>query len=190
MHDCIDVVNVDRIMQSVTILLKHIKYSLLFLTGIAGGSNYRTSGSGANILCLPNDPEYLNAQKGEQTGRAAIYSTEYEVFGTRTSIHNHEVPCAVCMVSQRGRMLMIPAKLTCPSNWTTEYSGYLMAERADYHRGEYICVDEFSEARPGGSSVNEDGALLHRVEGRCSPGNLPCLPYVNGYELTCVVCTI
>ena len=65
-----------------------------------------------------------------------------------------------------------------------------MAEKADYHRGEYICVDEFAEARPGGSSRNQDGALLHRVEGRCTPGNLPCLPYVNGYELTCVVCTI
>ena len=140
-------------------------------------------------MCLPEDPEYLDVQPGMQSGRARIYSTEYEEFGN-APLHNHEAPCAVCMVPIRGRMLMIPAKLTCPGDWTTEYRGYLFAERKDYKRGEYICVDESPEARPGSSSVNQDGALLHRVEARCSPGNLPCGPYVDGYELTCVVCTI
>ena len=141
-------------------------------------------------MCLPEDPEYLDVQPGLQAERARIYSTEYELFANNRPLHNHEAPCAVCTVQTRGRMLMVPAKRTCPGDWTAEYRGYLMAERRDYKRGEYICVDESAEPRPSGSSINQDGALLHRVEGRCSPGNLPCGPYVDGYELTCVVCTI
>ncbi|XP_072019275.1 uncharacterized protein [Amphiura filiformis] len=159
----------------------HLVYS-----GIAGGSYFEDTGSGANLLCLPNDPEYVIVQEGEQAERARIYSTEYEL--SDTDLHNHEVPCAVCTVPHRGRKLMIPAKVTCPANWTSEYRGYLMAEY--FQRGEYICVDEFAEGRPGGSSGNEDGGLLARVEGRCTPGNLPCPAYINGNELTCVVCSI
>ena len=157
-----------------------------------GGSRYKDPGSGANLLCLPHDPEYLKTQQGVQAGRARIYSAEFEAPGQ--TMHNGDLPCAVCIVPQRGNMLMIPAKYTCPSGWTSEYRGYLMAERFDYKRGEYICMDELAEARAGGSVGNEDGALLHHVEGRCPQGgglgNLPCLPYVDGLELTCVVCTI
>ena len=89
---------------------------------------------------------------------------------------------------------MIPAKISCPTDWIIEYRGYLMAPKHEHKRGEYICVDEQAESRPGSSSLNEDGALLWLVEGRCGGrrggyGNLPCLPYIDGYELTCVVCT-
>ena len=37
------------------------------------------------------------------------------------------------------------------------------------------------------SQGSKNGALLYLVEGVC--GTLPCLPYVNGRELTCAVCT-
>ncbi|XP_072019051.1 uncharacterized protein [Amphiura filiformis] len=165
----------------------------LVYSGVTGASNFdRTveTGSGANLLCLPNNPEYGRVEKGEQIERARIYSTEYELFGT--NLHNHEVPCAVCTVPHRGRKLMIPARVTCPTNWTSEYRGYLMAERSEFNKGEYVCVDEFAEGRHSGISGNEDGGLLARVEARCTPGNLPCSPstYVNGDELTCVVCSI
>ncbi|XP_072048434.1 uncharacterized protein [Amphiura filiformis] len=158
--------------------------------GIAGGSSNTNSGNGANLLCLPSDPEYLDVVEGIQVGRARIYSAEYQLWSQEQSLHCREVPCAVCIVPQRGLMLMIPAKTTCPTAWTSEYRGYLMAERVDYKRGEYICVDEHAEGWLAGSSRGEGGATLHRVEGRCTPGNLPCLPYVDGYELTCVVCTL
>lgn len=52
--------------------------------------------------------------------------------------------------------------------------------------GEYICVDANPEAIPHGSE-NKNGNVLYLVEAVC--GSLPCLPYVNGRELACVVCS-
>ena len=58
-----------------------------------------------------------------------VYGAEYETRdGPLSAFNNHNVPCAVCYVSTRGTVLMIPAKPTCPSSWTQEYNGYLMAE--------------------------------------------------------------
>ena len=53
-------------------------------------------------------------------------------------------------------------------------------------RSEFICVDGNPTATIG-THVDKNGALLYFVEGAC--GSLPCGPYTNGYELTCVVCT-
>ena len=72
---------------------------------------------------------------GTQTGRAYLYGAEYQTGegvgynGPLISVHDHNVPCAVCYTSARGTVIMIPAQLTCPSSWTREYYGYLMAER-------------------------------------------------------------
>ena len=127
---------------------------------------------------------------GEQ-GWAVIYSTEYEASAFMNQLFNHDVPCAVCRVTRRGTSLMIPAKIRCPADWTEEYQGYLMTAHYN-HAGskEYICVDENAETRHDSDPVNENGALLYPVEGRCGTGNLPCRPYITGDELTCVVCTI
>ena len=122
-----------------------------------------------------------------------MFATEYETndFPPLSSLHNHEAPCAVCRVTDRGTMLMIPAKTECPSGWTEEYQGYLMGGYHDHLSSkESICVDENAEARPDSSTGNEDGALLYPIEARCDNGNLPCRPYINGDELACVVCTI
>ncbi|XP_078681676.1 uncharacterized protein LOC144916423 [Branchiostoma floridae x Branchiostoma belcheri] len=51
---------------------------------------------------------------------------------------------------------------------------------------EYVCVDGQPETVPGGDA-NQNGALFYLVEARC--GSLPCPEYVEGRELTCVVCT-
>ena len=51
---------------------------------------------------------------------------------------------------------------------------------------EFVCLDEEPEA-VSGSHQDFDGALFYAVEGIC--GSLQCPPYVNGWELTCVVCT-
>ena len=56
----------------------------------------------------------------------------------------------------------------------------------NYAASEYICVDKAAEKIPG-SQANTDGTLLYPVEAVC--GALPCPPYTNGRELTCVVCT-
>ena len=83
-------------------------------SGIAGGTLYDQEGGGANYLCMPQEPEYsttLTYEAGVQ-GRAYVYGTEYKspVQGTV----NHNVPCAVCYVSTRPTVVMIPAKASCP----------------------------------------------------------------------------
>eukprot|EP00058_Branchiostoma_floridae_P013330 XP_002598818.1 hypothetical protein BRAFLDRAFT_74505 [Branchiostoma floridae] len=160
----------------------------LIYDGIAGGTLNSHSGGGANYVCLPKDPEWGVFTNGNQ-GFAYMQGAEYRVganipFGT--SLSGHDVPCAVCHVASRGSKLMIPARHSCPSGWTREYKGYLMTERQTHNRSEFVCMDREPETRPGGHE-NKGGALLYPVQANC--GSLPCPNYVQGRELTCVVCT-
>ncbi|XP_072024157.1 uncharacterized protein [Amphiura filiformis] len=165
--------------------------SELGYAGIAGGKHYRQSGSGSNYLCLPDTPEYDHYQAGAHTNRGSVYSAEYQIFDFPpfAGKHDHDVPCAVCIATNRGILMMIPAKMTCPSGWNREYHGYLMSERYSHSSTEFVCVDRNPEVRSDSSVSNQDGVLLYPVEGRCDGSNLPCAPYINGAELTCVVCT-
>ncbi|XP_031562344.1 short-chain collagen C4-like [Actinia tenebrosa] len=162
----------------------------LVYKGRIGGENYLHSGGGANYVCLPETPKYGRYKDGHQDA-GYMYGTEYEVniFNPLTNdrLHNHEAPCAVCYVQARSAKMMIPATYECPAGWTREYHGYLMTERHNHKaKSQFICVDQDAEGVPG-THANLDGALLYPVEGRC--GSLPCLPYVDGRELTCAVCT-
>ena len=57
-----------------------------------------------------------------------------------------------------------------------------MAERYTLKgRTTYVCVDNAPEVIEGGAE-DKDG-----VEAAC--GSLPCPSYVQGWEITCVVCT-
>ncbi|CAH1225152.1 MARCO [Branchiostoma lanceolatum] len=160
-------------------------------SGVAGGSYHNHPGGGTNYQCLPTNPQWGRYQDGTQVYSAYMYGAEYEIhtnvpFGS-TSLLNHDVPCAVCYVPTRGSKLIIPARNTCPTAWTREYHGYLMAERHN-HAGakEFVCVDEQPEAAQGGQA-SQNQALFFPVEARC--GSLPCPSYVEGRELTCAVCT-
>ena len=159
----------------------------LVYTGRAGGAGYSQNG-GSNPQCLPLDPNYLKYQPNKQT-HSYIYGAEYEEtdFVVANS-HDTDVPCAVCFVATRNAVYMMPAKYTCPEDWTTEYYGYLMAERShpSHKRSLFSCVDK-SLTSVIGSKHNHDGFLFYRVEGRC--GSLPCPPYEETKELTCAVCT-
>ena len=160
----------------------------LVYAGRAGGSHYSHQGGGANYLCLPNNPDYSSYQPGNQGG-TYLYGTEYQTFSGQPfhSMDNHDVPCAVCYIATRGTVLMIPAKMTCPSSWTQEYRGYLMASHySQQHRSMFECVDRNPESLPG-SAANLNGARFFHTESTCD--TLPCPPYVSGRETTCVVCT-
>ncbi|XP_072024681.1 uncharacterized protein [Amphiura filiformis] len=166
--------------------------SELTYAGVVGGSHFNQVGGAANYLCLPLDPEDLQVEAGTSGSRAYLYTAEYEIdnFAPFSHLHDHDVPCAVCRVTGRSTLLMIPAKTTCPSNWTSEYRGYMMtAYHGHAHQSEYVCVDENAEARPG-TAGSTDGSLMYLVEATCGAHALPCLPYVAGKELACVVCTI
>ena len=160
----------------------------LVYSGIAGGSWYDQDGGGSNYLCLPKNPEYsstLRYRAGIQLHSAPIHGSEYE--GPLQGTQDHNVPCAVCRVSTRPTVVMIPAKASCPSSWTREYYGYLMANYRGHRRTTFECVDKAMESLPGGEG-NANGALFYHSEATCSTG-LPCPPYNIHQELNCVVCT-
>ena len=98
----------------------NVSGTTLVYAGRVGGSHYTHNGGGANHLCMPLDPEYsLPYQSGVQ-GYAYVYGTEYE--SPLQGSHDHNVPCVVCLASTRETVLMLPAKTTCPTSWTQEYT--------------------------------------------------------------------
>ena len=159
----------------------------LVYAGRAAGSWYNHKGGAANHLCLPNDPSYLQYRSGYQNDRDYLHGSEYQTSdGPLSAVHNHNVPCAVCHVSTRGTVLMIPGKTSCPSSWTQEYNGYLMTERYTHHRSTYECIDQNPESVPGGGG-DQNIDLFYHVEATCT--GIACPPYTVGRELTCAVCT-
>ena len=163
----------------------------LVYAGRAGGSLFRHMGGGANYLCMPNDPDYLQYHPGVQD-HSPVYGAEYRSNqGPLQAVHDHNVPCAVCYASTRVAVTMIPAKTQCPSTWTLEYSGYLMAankgsSRYLYYRTMFECVDKNPDSIPG-SAPSIVGALFYHTEATCT--GIPCPPYDHQKELTCAVCT-
>ena len=157
----------------------------LVYSGRAGGAD-RKHGGASNPQCLPLDPNFLRTISGVYRG--LMYGAEYQTWNGYPfhGRHDHDVPCAVCYVTQRSSVYMVPAKYSCPSGWTREYYGYLMSNYYKDATSEFTCVDIAFKSVVG-SSANQDGLLFHFVEGRC--GSLPCPPYDSTKELTCAVCT-
>jgi hypothetical protein len=55
------------------------------------------------------------------------------------------------------------------------------------HHGKVpVCVDESSGSIPG-SAAELAESVLYFIEATCS--GIPCPPYTDGAEITCVVCT-
>ena len=155
--------------------------------GRAGGAHYSHSGTAANYICMPHTPEYYSSTK-KATYAALVYGSEYETWGSPlANLANHNVPCAVCY-AERNAMIMAPAKITCPSQWTREYNGYLMAAYYGHASPKnFVCVD--LDAQPvRGEAKNTDGAFFcHARLGNCH--GLDCPPYDTKKDLACVVCT-
>ena len=158
----------------------------LVYTGRAAGTFYNVQGGTNDYLCLPEQPEYNDFTSGVQ-GKSPIYGAEYQTEGgPLPQPTNQNVPCVVCNNDLRGSLLMIPARITCPTSWTLEYNGYLMTERHTYYRRSAVCVDKDAEAIPGlGADTN--GALFYHTEVVCN--GIACPPYDPEKELTCAVCT-
>ena len=113
-------------------------------------------------------PQYWCRNNKNATGKGG----DYKCFGQShhgplQAIYDHNVPCAVCYASTRVAVTMIPAKTQCPSNWTLEYSGYLMSDYHGYTTTMYECVDKNPDSVPG-SAANTNGALFHYVEANCN----------------------
>ena len=124
------------------------------------------------------NPDFLTPISGPQY-RALMYGAEYHTHTDSNSYfhghHDTDLPCAVCHVSNRTAVYMVPAKYTCPTGWTREYYGYLMTEYQGHHRSQYSFMD-IAFKPVAGSSANWNGIYFYFVEGRC--GSLPCPPYI------------
>ena len=81
---------------------------------------------------------------------------------------------------------MIPAKYTCPTNWTEEYDGYLVAELHTHGHRVFECMDASPIPVPGGTG-DQNGGLFYFMKARCV--GLQCPPYEERRILTCSVCT-
>ena len=159
----------------------------LVYAGRAGGTHYRNRGGAVNYLCLPDDPDHLQYQSGVQ-GLNYVVGVQYDSHPSLSSLTYHNVPCAVCYVANRSVSLMIPGKIQCPTLWTLEYIGYLMAGYySRYNHKMYECVDKDPESVPGLNSTSDPTAFFHPVEPHCN--SLSCPPYDAEKELTCAVCT-
>ena len=160
----------------------------LVYDGYSAGGHHTQGGNGANTQCLPKNPEYGDFNDANHDG-GLIYGLEYESLNTGLSTLNskadYEAPCAVCYRADRGVHFMLPARKSCPADWSLEYNGYLMSSAHTQGSSEYVCVDITPEVI--GSPNNQNGNLWYPVEAEC--GALPCLPYTQNRELTCAVCS-
>ena len=103
------------------------------------------------------------------------------------ALQDHDVPCAVCTSGSHRTVLMIPARTECYDGWREQYRGYLVAASySDKGRTEFVCMDQEPEADADGYRA-DGGVRFYQAEGRC--GSLPCPPYSEGKEFSCVVCT-
>lgn len=175
------------------------KTANLIYDGISGGQFYTHTGGSSDIICLPKNPIWENFTSAGEAS-AYIYGIEYEVslyrllgkngmFSSKNaqSLHDHNVPCAVCQTNHPGSVIMVPARNRCHTGWILEYSGYLMTSHYNHKgRTSYNCVDRDPEADPAGYR-DENGALFYPVQASC--GSLSCPPYVQNRELTCAVCS-
>lgn len=120
---------------------------------------------------------------------AQIYRVEFETSGqgmgtTMDSLHDREAACAVCQApAGREYSVVVPGRLTCPSGYSQDYRGYLMAEHRGHPRSDFICVDESPDRI--GSTGNENGALIYAVEMGDTRTGYPLYQ-----EMTCTHCTI
>ncbi|XP_076072045.1 uncharacterized protein LOC143043748, partial [Mytilus galloprovincialis] len=156
----------------------------LVYSGYAGGGYYGESGSAAEYVCLPPDPNYVKTS-GSDAGH--MYGGEFDNNFFASNGNNEDIPCALCRTTQATSVIMIPGKNKCYNGWTIEYHGYLASGYHDHASASaYVCIDTNPEYIIGG--VDEHyGKLFYEVLTKC--GSLKCPPYINNYPLTCVVCS-
>jgi len=105
------------------------------LIGFGGTSYYTNVGGGSDILCLHSQPRLDKSIASIAAAvRAKIYGIEYGFINIPFSYENNcgltfigsDMPCAVCHIQTRTQQILIPARDSCPADWTLEYWGYLV----------------------------------------------------------------
>lgn len=81
--------------------------------GYTGGSHHSHKGAAVEPLCLPRNPEGGMYTDGYEGNKNYVYGAEYETNsfkGYIQTIHDHDVPCVVCLVRQRTVVKMFPGE--------------------------------------------------------------------------------
>ena len=161
----------------------------LIYSGSVAGSYFNHKGSGADPLCLPDQPIY--GRYADHKWGGILYGAEYQ-YATNapysSSFQNKDVPCSMCMTTGRQEVFMLPARNECPKGWVREYHGYLMSEHySNSYRSQHLCFDDNIEAIEGRDSAT-NGIHFFPVSVDCGYG-IACPPYVDARELTCSVCS-
>ena len=162
--------------------------------GRAAAPPYGNAGGGSEYLCLPDNPKYLQHTDGAQKVRSRVVGVEYEMQQNPPALqHLNEAnaPCVVCEARGRTSVLEIPATTECPAGWTREYYGYLVSEYSHpevsyQHRMSFECLDADAE-KIAGLDANTNPSFFYFTESSCH--GLKCPPYMDGWELSCAVCT-
>ncbi len=161
-------------------------------SGRAASSRYDESGSGANNLCLVQNPLYLEHNDIDHS-TARLQGIRYFTSGygihSLLPVHGRTAPCAVCMIPRKDTNVMVPGSNRCPNNWKVEYKGYLMANLQSGRKINYVCVDEQPESLESSSATQ---GRWYPTETKC--GRIECQPgeagsYYANWELTCAVCS-
>ena len=160
-------------------------------TGVAAGTQYNTKGGTSDTLCLAGNPQY---KSGDRTGRYPAYLSRVKYAADGGSLKQHfsyDVPCVLCHTTTKSTSFMLPGRYTCPSEWHTEYSGYLMTEGLHSNRGgrkDTVCVDQNAEDVPGTKGGGWPAVLYELHTSSSSTGfHLP--PFHSSKPLTCAVCS-
>ena len=110
------------------------------------------------VCLMISIPCHLTFQQLPILDSAYLYGAEYQFTYKNVAI----VPCAICKAT-----IMVPAKLTCPQNWTLQYHGYLGAGHYADQASEFICIDSDAEYFEGLRQHNNNGLLIYPVQTRC-----------------------
>ena len=144
--------------------------------GTAVGGHAGHKGAPSNMMCLPPDQmRYSNNQGGIQPA----YYVEYQTSGSLNHVDSGNTPCSLCEATGRGDKIMIPSHYVCPEGWHKEYNGYIMSGLYSQEGSSmYYCIDENLEQIKG-TGGDDSGYDLYPVY----------IGAINGYALSCVVCT-
>jgi hypothetical protein len=161
----------------------------LVYQGRAVSGYYNHYGGGGNFLCLTEEAKYNDESTLTDSGWGYIYGTEYQIDTNQAltrARHDQNVPCATC-TAPCSKKIMMPGTNMCPDGWTKLYYGWLMGGYYNYAAStSYICVDVNPDVIIG-EGASQNGALLHHIQVDCGYG-IPCPPYDERRELSCVVC--
>ena len=163
----------------------------LVYSGVAAGTKYNTKGGTSDTLCLAGNPQY-KAGDASSSNAAKLSGVRNEVGGSPAPPLNNRyhtyLPCALCYTTTKSTSFMLPGRYTCPSGWSSEYTGYIMTEHTGSNRGgrrDTICVDQDAEAASTKGSAYP--AMLYLMQVSCT--GLDCPPFDSQKPLTCVVCS-